>query len=443
MRGSRGASSRCSGLRTSPVLPAAGGQKMPELRTSKMRPSSLRSAALHLALAVFAALCLQGAGLDAITGLHAAKAATSFSPKRVGSTKFKGKPEFRKPKAFGIGRTGKKVTRTSLVHLRRMVKNPENATIMEEGCNAMWYICMNANEQDALGRHRGACAAVVVSLKQHMDNEVVVLAALKLACNLCYAQPKNPFGFCGWAHTYSQGELGGRQQGIPDIVQTMKIHKESPDVQNAGIRALANLVYNHTDNVLRNVEHKGIEAVIAGMKAHPTEMAVQEGGCLYIWSMLASIHNESYITFGIDMAGASGAGNVTVDLSIAGRLAELGAVPAVIHALNTFGCDTEGEINEDINVGEQGCAALWFLSVKPGRLRKCIIESGGIALAEKVSTRFVSCSSGTHAHPIAPMNNSSHEFMMSCTDQKGYTMACSVMYKICGAAFYLGRLCDE
>ena len=146
------------------------------------------SAQFCLHLSLFTTLFFQGAGMDTIRGLHAAKSVTSFSPQRKGSTKFKGKPNFAKLKApFRIAKSGKKVVKASMIHLRRMVRSPDNSTVMHEGCEIMWKICMNANEQDKLG-HNGACAAVVVTLKKHENNATVVLSALKLAGNLCFAQ---------------------------------------------------------------------------------------------------------------------------------------------------------------------------------------------------------------------------------------------------------------
>ena len=167
-----------------------------------------------------------------------------------------------------------------------MVRAPSNATIMLEGCEAMWRICMNANLQDDIGR-RGGCAAVVVTLRSHPENATVTLAALQLATNLCYAQPKSPFGFRGWAHTHAQDELGRKQQSIPDIVQAMTRHAALAEVQDAAIRALSNLVYNHSENVLRSVNGRAIEAVVAAMQTHKDDYKVQEGGCLFIWSILA------------------------------------------------------------------------------------------------------------------------------------------------------------
>ena len=337
-----------------------------------------------LRFVLFAALCLQGTSMDTISGLHASKRLASFSPKKTGSFKVKGMPGIDKLKA-SLRRVpaGKQRTRTSATHLRRMLNQADNATVMENGCDAMWKICLNANEQDALGRTRGACAAVAVTLKKHLESESTVLTALKLACNLCYAQPKSPFGFAGWAHTYSQNELGEKLGAISDIVKAMTQHAAYAPVQDAGIRALSNLVYNHTENALRATRDHGVQAVFAAMEAHPEDMMVQEAGCTFVWSILACIRNESYITYGLEMTGAPGAGQVAVNLSVAGRLAELGAVPRVIQALNSHGCSTQLE-GEGFNVGEQGCAALWFLSVRPGRLRATIVAAGGEALARKV-----------------------------------------------------------
>lgn len=62
--------------------------------------------------------------MDTIRGLHAANAVTSFSPQRTGSTKFKGKPDFKKLKKLGFGqkRAGKKVSRTSRIHCTSLVQ---------------------------------------------------------------------------------------------------------------------------------------------------------------------------------------------------------------------------------------------------------------------------------------------------------------------------------
>ncbi len=365
----------------------AGSEWLP-VRFPLARAQTRRAAfnGLVLRFVVCAALCLQGTGMlpDTIGGLHNAQKLASFSHKRPGNVKFKGKPDLEKLRApIRAATASKRGDRTSTIHLRRMLRQAENATVMQQGCDVMWKICLNANEQDTLGRTKGACAAVAVTLKRHSKEEPTVLSALKLACNLCYAQPKNPFGFAGWAHTHSQNELGGKQGAISDIVHAMGAHVASAEVQNAGIRALSNLVYNHTENALRATRDRGIETVLAAMKAHPEEMLVQEAGCTFVWSILASIQNESYITYGLEMTGAPGAGQVAVNLSVAGRLAELGAVPVLVHALDAYGGVTEFD-REGVNVGEQGCAALWFLSVRPGRLRNSIVEAGGEAVARRV-----------------------------------------------------------
>jgi hypothetical protein len=42
------------------------------------------------------------------------------------------------------------------------------------------------------------------SLQNHKSNPEVMLEAFALAANLAFAQPKNPFGFDGWAHLRNQ-----------------------------------------------------------------------------------------------------------------------------------------------------------------------------------------------------------------------------------------------
>ena len=90
--------------------------------------------------------------------------------------------------------------------------------------------------------------------------------AFALAANLAFAQPKNPFGLNGWAHLYnqvvflrqcreekcllfSQAEIG-RMGGIRLIINAMKEHITHWPIQDRGIRALANLAYNSTDNIM-------------------------------------------------------------------------------------------------------------------------------------------------------------------------------------------------
>ncbi len=108
-----------------------------------------------------------------------------------------------------------------------------------------------------------------------------MLEALKLACNFAYQQPDHPLGFVGWSHIAnqvmtikpcnsptdysslpsfcrrvidawlpvprSQHEIG-RLGGVRYIINAMKTHIVYWDVQEAGMRALANLAYNHTEN---------------------------------------------------------------------------------------------------------------------------------------------------------------------------------------------------
>lgn len=101
--------------------------------------------------------------------------------------------------------------------------------------------------------------------------------AFALAANLAFAQPKNPFGFNGWAHLYNQvsfkrsivtAQLAmptvtlllstqaeiGRMGGVRLIINAMNEHAAHWHIQERGIRALANLAYNSTDNIMVRIQ---------------------------------------------------------------------------------------------------------------------------------------------------------------------------------------------
>mmetsp|Transcript_41877 Transcript_41877/g.132039 ORF Transcript_41877/g.132039 Transcript_41877/m.132039 type:complete len:320 (-) Transcript_41877:46-1005(-) len=110
---------------------------------------------------------------------------------------------------------------------------------------------------------------------------------------------------------------------------------------------------------------------------------VQEAGCIFIWTFLVKVVNETHITYGLEYAGCPAGGKLQVNLALAGKVAESGGVERIIKALHNFGHAHEYE-REGFNVGEQGCAALSFLSELPGKLRSLIIDNGAIQLAKRV-----------------------------------------------------------
>lgn len=269
--------------------------------------------------------------------------------------------------------------------IKLIMNNPLDAQIAREGCASLKTIVVNAERQRRVGQNKCGCKALILALQNHKNNGRVMLEAMQLAANLCHAQPDNPFGMRGWAHTLNQAEIG-RNLGIKYVVGGMGVHLGAADIQDAGIRALANLAYNSTLNTDRVVKWGGVPAVVAAMNQHPDDLRVQEGGCLFVWSLLANIENETHITYGLEHTGAPAGGKVHVDLRVAGHVAECGGVAAVVKALDSFGHFTEPEEDDWLNVGEQGCAALWFLSTLPGKLRQSIVDAGAVEVARRVAT---------------------------------------------------------
>lgn len=99
-------------------------------------------------------------------------------------------------------------------------------------------------------------------------------------------------------HLFLEQDEIGRMGGVRYVTNTMKQHETAEEIQSLGIRALANLAYNHTENAARVVKWGGIEAVLEAMRIHKTSFAVQEAGCIFVWSCLVSIKNETHITYG-------------------------------------------------------------------------------------------------------------------------------------------------
>lgn len=89
------------------------------------------------------------------------------------------------------------------------------------------------------------------------------------------------------------GEMGG----INKIVEAMKFHPESAEVQEAACRVLRNLCVKNgqrkwTAMMTRSEENPaklgklgGIPAILRAMENHPQSAAVQEQGCIILRSL--------------------------------------------------------------------------------------------------------------------------------------------------------------
>jgi hypothetical protein len=124
-------------------------------------------------------------------------------------------------KAFKLPLNIEKGKTNSAIRLHQMQQCPKDPKVAEEGCAELWRICLNAEKQDRIGRHKNGCRALISVLQvifvmsksnvrdtffvqNFKSNAEVIHEAFALAANLAFAQPKNPFGMNGWAHLFNQ-----------------------------------------------------------------------------------------------------------------------------------------------------------------------------------------------------------------------------------------------
>jgi hypothetical protein len=64
-------------------------------------------------------------------------------------------------KAFKLPLNIEKGKSNSAIRLRQMQECPKDPKVAAEGCAELWRICINAEKQDRIGRHKNACSALI------------------------------------------------------------------------------------------------------------------------------------------------------------------------------------------------------------------------------------------------------------------------------------------
>ena len=64
-------------------------------------------------------------------------------------------------KAFKLPLNIEKGKTNSAIRLRQMQECPKDPKVAAEGCAELWRICVNAEKQDRIGRHKNACSALI------------------------------------------------------------------------------------------------------------------------------------------------------------------------------------------------------------------------------------------------------------------------------------------
>jgi hypothetical protein len=88
----------------------------------------------------------------------------------------------------------------------------------------------------------------------------------------------------------NQGKVAA-EGGIGAILEAMRGHPESEEVQAAGCGGLWNLAVN-ADNQVKVAAEGGIGAILGAMRGHPESEEVQAAGCGALWNLAVNADNQ-------------------------------------------------------------------------------------------------------------------------------------------------------
>jgi len=151
----------------------------------------------------------------------------------------------------------------------------KNVDVQHHGC---WVFRSLASikhaDNHSLIASRGAIDAIIKAMKAHVDNEDVQCKGCEALCNVA-ANRDNQI-------------LIGTKDGVEAIMAGMAAHP-SAKMQYRGFQALGNLTStngasnNNMDNKSRIISRLGV--VLDGMRAHVTNAEVQRYGCLLLYNL--------------------------------------------------------------------------------------------------------------------------------------------------------------
>ena len=141
--------------------------------------------------------------------------------------------------------------------------------------------------------------------------------------------------------------LVSKAGGIELVVQVMRAHPTTAEVQRYGCWALAIIAYN-ADNQVLVAKAGGIEAVIAAMRAHPTTADVQHYGCWALMTIAVNADNKVLV-------------------------AKAGGIEAVVAAMRAHPTTAD--------VQHRGCWALLHIGWSSPDIRKRMVAMGGADVA--------------------------------------------------------------
>lgn len=170
------------------------------------------------------------------------------------------------------------------------------------------------------------------------------------------------------------------------VVEVMKAHKHSADVQKEALKNLSNLLLS-TDQYAEIFSVGALEATVVAMRTHPHNQDLQVFGCRAIWNLSATPQNQlklvSVGALDVILAAMTGfSDDAEVQEKALAALSNLGAaernqdrlierdvVEKIVEAMNYH--------SEDSHVQAKACAAITNFASYDSPLKRKIMESGG------------------------------------------------------------------
>jgi hypothetical protein len=163
----------------------------------------------------------------------------------------------------------------------------------------------------------------------------------------CPLNPRNSAPAAGEAPPAAQVQRRGEvraEHGSQAVVAALRAHPTNVDVQKQGCEQLWDFARYSEEDKVRIGEAGGCQAVVAALRAHPTNADVQRNGC---WALRSLANNDENRV----------------------RIGEAGGCQAVVAALRAHPTNA--------GVQESGCGALWSLARRSEENKVRIGEAGG------------------------------------------------------------------
>lgn len=148
--------------------------------------------------------------------------------------------------------------------MRALEAFPENASVQEKGCGAIWSLGANTHNRVVLVR-AGACARIVKALRNFIATESLIRTAIGAMRTL---SPDS-----------EAREHFSSLRASKWMAEAMVVHRSCISVQRDGCAFLSNCAVNIEKNYVTVAPLKEMDAVVQAMAQHRQEVSIMVGAC--------------------------------------------------------------------------------------------------------------------------------------------------------------------